>query len=220
MREQAKIVLSVTKICVAFGFAIFIVVITTASSKEVTKYLIDQYVSIIAIIFFFDLYLLECEQNTAESFYLQIRYKSKIFLLRILLCEVVSVIIALLSWLLLYIKTQNATNAINISVRDMFIESLFAYAGTTFFFGVFSLTIANIFYNKWIGAITSALLMGLYASTKSETIPPILNIFSFGYLTTNNGFYEDWWVSKIIYIVIAIVLLAINIPIIKQPPRL
>lgn len=216
MKVQAKIAVSITKILIAIGFAICVAIITTASSKDVTKYLVDQYVGIIAIIFYYDVYCIEVDQNTAESFYLQMNYKTKILMLRVLVCEIISVAISIMSMLLLCVKT---TDAIAFSWTEMFVEGLFAYAGTAFFFGTIALTVANFFYNKWIGAIVSALLMGVCTSTKAVGIPLILNLFSFGCLTTE-GFYEDWWISKLIYIAVAIILIATNISMIKRPPQL
>lgn len=169
---------------------------------------IDKWLAFGAMIMFADIYMIERQHDTIDVFYLSIRYKKASIVIRAAECFCTVFVFTFLMYIFCLFRVVNLP-PIGVLI-GLWAQNMAAFSATILFWGVLAFTLVNITNNLWTGLAVSILLW--FVATSSLPIPNIINIFSY------EDNYQLWYISKLIYIVIAVALIYLNLKLIDKSP--
>ncbi|MEN8907611.1 MAG: hypothetical protein ABF289_16795 [Clostridiales bacterium] len=205
VKYNAKIMLS-NKYFLCIVFFIVIPFAMEFKNEKLAIAIFELYVSIIGIICFTDILLIENNLKIEEVAYLTKSNGLKKILIRIILNIIFIGIFPIITYGIVNLKLFINGNSLNISYVKVFI----IFLPTTIFLGLLSMTLANLFRNSIIGYITGLIYWAYWLVNQKNHF--ILNIFSY---TVN---IENYMKSKILFLFLSVILIIINFYLVKRSP--
>lgn len=216
MKNEIKILYSPFKIVYSIVAIIILPLVRGISNVTEIGIAMEPFISILAIAIFADTYYIEISNNTSETFYIMGKDKYKSILIRIFINWLYVMILSTISfWIFLIQKPYIESTYI---IFKIFGQSIIAFSATILFWGVFSFTIVNLLKKLWTGIGIAIFINSVMSSALGRYIPNIINIFSYGNINNQGEEYKYWIFSKLIYSVIAIILLLYNKKLLEKSP--
>lgn len=210
LKYQCRIIFSSPyKMACAILLTLALPFITGVSNFDFIGRSLDRTLAIPMIILCSDVYCIELTHYTADNLYCAIRSKmglimQRFFLFFILMLILSPIVFAMFLW-------NHPMKPVKGIYLEHILQSAFAIPCTLFFYGVFSMTVSNIFKSYWAGliiSISSVVMLFGSISDKNE----IWSIFSFTYR------HPIWPWSKVLYVVLGIILIYLNKWLVNRSP--
>lgn len=208
IKYQFRISVKTFKTLFVALFILLLPIIRYVDSCYEIGIVLDKWLAFGAMIMFADIYMIEKQHETIDMFYLATRYKKTSIIIRTVECFAMILIFTLFMYAFSLLRVISIP-PFNI-LAGIFVENMLAFSATILFWGMLAFTTVNITKNLWTGLAIPIILW--FVSTSSLPIPSIINIFSY------EKDFSYWYVSKLVYAVISVVLFLINLKIIEKSP--
>lgn len=195
MRKEMKICLPWYKIVASILVIVIMVTIRGVSYMDEIGMALWNPISMLSIMFFVDTYLSEVTGRRQEVFCLYVMYKKVGVILKRILIQFIYLLCTAIFGYGLYLLKEEHLLQIN-SMNMLLISYLIATVSTILFWGLLSMTIANISRNQWIGIGVSMLIWISVISISGDKILGKWNVASY-YLCKLEALAQWEWLCGI-----------------------
>jgi hypothetical protein len=219
MKYDLKISLTLHKILYAFVFMVIIVIVRPVSSRSEIITAVEPNIALLSAIFMADNYYKEYINESIQVFY---RYPTKFKCLSLIRRSLFSWCYLLLLAIITYwgfIYVYHPISYTPLSQISMFVNTLIVCTVSTLFMGMLSFTITNFTQNLGIGIGITLLVWGCLNSTISEFLPKCFQLFCLQVTDTQIGILQPYYISRIFYGLVAILLMILNIFALQERPK-
>lgn len=216
MKKEVKICMPYYKIAYSIAFVVILSAIQPVVYANEIGQAVERAVSLLAVVFCADTYLVEVQSKRSEVFYLYNLKKQAGVVYKRLFVQVAYLIgISLLAYGLFYWqKPVNLTEELDGGA--LFGIYCIAIPGTVLFWSVLSVTVSNLVRNRWIGM--GVVLLFWFFSISGKATQFLKNWGPFSYGTCDFGKLTEWrWLGgKVLCVVFAGMMLAFVPKILKK----
>lgn len=219
MKYDIKICLPLYKIMYALFFIIIMVLIRGISSAGEIIAAIEPYMALLACVFMADNYYKEFANDRIQVFYRYSLQKKYISVVRGCIINWIYLIILTALSYLGYIWIYQPVNLTDVSNFAMFINAIVACAVSILFIGVLSFTLTNYTQSIGLGIGITFIIWGCLTSSASTVFPEFLQLFLLKEPESYSGALIPYYLSRVTYLIITIILFIINIIILQMQPK-
>lgn len=214
MRYNLKISLPLYKILYSIAYMFLFVLLRPTVTVNEIMVVIEPNICFLALIFVSDIYYCEFRDCRIDVFYMLPNGQKYKTILQRFAVDIGYLMLLVMIFFWIYVIFQK-NNYISGDVLPVYSSTIFSCFMTILFFSALSYTLVNGLQNLWLGLGISATIWLLFNTKFKEYIPMCLNIFAY---KNEVGVYP-YYVSRVLYTVIAIFLILLNYVIVRLPPR-
>lgn len=211
MKNEIKIMFPFYKIIYPILFVSFLAIFRGIADTKEIGVTLDPMLAALSIVYMADTYLIEKREQRWEIFALYTLDKKKKMIYKRLFVQFVYLFfLAAIGYFLFFIQNPSIGSWKN--EGKMYLDYLFAVSISIFFWGVISITIANLFQNIWCSIGISLIIWLVLNSTVGDTLFGKYNIFSYVFRSYEQGAGTEWILGKIIGFILAILIILVLLP--------
>lgn len=201
MKKEVKICMSYYKIAYSIAFVVILSAIQPVIYANEIGGAVERAVSLLAIVFCADTYLVEVQSKRSEVFHLyHLKKQAGAVYKRLLVQAAYLTGISLLAYGLFYWqKPMNLTEELEGSA--LFAIYCIAIPGTVLFWSVLSVTVSNLVRNRWIGMGIVLLFWFFSISVKATQLLGSWGLFSYGNCNLHELTEWNWLGGKALCVV-------------------
>jgi hypothetical protein len=198
-------------------FTISVPLIMPASFYNQIGGLIDKNIAFLSVIVFSNVFFIEKQLHTAEVFYLIPGNGAFSEIYSRMVIKGIFLLMVVISMYGLYLLGKPHL-VVGDSLAQLFFQALFAICSSILFWGVLSCSIVNITSNLWAGLAITIVFWFIENSTLAQKLPIYLNMFAYAQLNESGNQISNWFSSKLVGDLLAIIFVVINRILIKKSP--
>lgn len=211
MKNEIKIMLPLYKIIYPILFVLFLSIFRGIADTKEIGVTLDPMLAALSMVFMAETYLIEKREQRWEIFALYALDKKKEMIYKRIFVQFVYLfLLAAIGYFLFFI--QNPSIGVWKNELKMYFEYLLAVSVSIFFWGVVSISIANLFQNIWCGIGISLVIWLMLNSTLGDNLLGKYNIFSYVFRSYEQGAGVNWIPGKVIGFLLTIVIMFIFLP--------
>lgn len=219
MKYDIKISLPLYKVLYGLAFVIIIVFVRGISSASEIVAAIEPNMALLAGVFMADNYYTEYSDNRIQVFYRYPLKKKYISVVRRCLVNWVYLLLLVIMAYGGFIYVYRPMNFTSIPPVTLFIGTILVSGVSILFMGSLAFTITNFTQSIGAGISITVLIWGCLSSKVGTFLPKFLQLFLLEEPNSQPGALIPYYLSRLVYLLIAIGLLTSNIYSLQQQPK-
>lgn len=209
MKQEVKICLPMYKILYSIAFVVILSLIRGIARVGEIGPVMEPPIALLSLIFCSDTYFIEVQSNRREVFHLYcLKNKTKVVFRRLLVQLIYLMGISIIGYGLFHWQ-KPTVDVEGTSAEMAFLMFFIAILGTILFWGIFSMTISNLFQNIWVGIGGSILFWVTLNSQAADKLLRKWNLFSFTFHDLEKVNDWSWIYGKMVSLFCVIIMLTV-----------